>query len=150
MTTARRALIASVAALIVLMVLVVITALLPSRAYAHDYRVQIKRWVDADTFDGVMDMGLGLGLDARFRLMCINAPESNTEAGRAMNALLATWEIESGTVVALKRDSFGRILAYLTPTGWDETLNKRLHDLGAPLYGRLSRADRELCMETLG
>lgn len=120
-----------------------------SPAAAHDYKAQVKRWVDADTFDGAMDLGFGIWIDSRFRLMCINAPEKNTPEGQAMIAQVEAWGIERGTIDAVEQDAFGRILAYFTPEGWDETINKRLYDLGSPLYGRLTRADREICLEAL-
>ena len=129
------------------MLRIALMALLASPAAAHDYPVQIERWVDSDTMDGTMDMGLGIVLKARFRLMCINSPEQDTAAGQALTE--AVKGLSGGTVEPLGRDSFGRVLSFYTPTGWDETLNAWLYRQGAPLYGRLSRADRVECLRRL-
>ena len=128
--------------------LALILSLLGSPAAAHDYPVQIERWLDSDTYAGTMDMGLGVILSAQFRLMCINSPEQDTDAGQALTE--AVRGIQAGSVEVAGKDAFGRVLSYFTPEGWDETLNAWLYRQGAPLYGRLSRADRVECLERMG
>ena len=122
-------------------------------ASAHEYPVTISRWVDADTFDGVMEMGFGLMIRSRFRLMCINAPESGgarkSPEGVQMSEDVKALLITEGTVDPLKRDAFGRILAHLKPKGWDMTLNQRLLEMGAPYYHGLTKKDRAECERRL-
>lgn len=124
-----------------------------SVAYAHDYPVDITRWVDADTFDGTVDLGVDLLMPGRFRVMCINAPESRgrhaSDAGKAMSDQVTALGIVFGTVEIVERDVFGRWLVYLSVPDWEVTFNKYLYDRGAPLYSRLTRAEKAECLRRL-
>ena len=124
-------------------------------ASAHEYPAQVGRIVDADTMDVVIDLDpVPITVPTRLRLMCINAPESRgknkSDAGVAMSDLVKGMGIREARVELLKLDAFGRYLAWVRPKGWDITLNEWLYRNGAPLYARLTRADRAACVERLG
>lgn len=118
-------------------------------AFAHDYQMTVERFIDADTFDGQAAILPGIIIDGRFRLMCINAPESRgsrkSPEGVAMSELVKSLGITSGTIEIVKKDAFGRFLVHFRPEGWDQSLNRFLFRNGAPLYGRLTRAERADC-----
>lgn len=125
-----------------------------SMALPNQYEVRVERFVDADTFAGEISVGFRLLLiDQRFRLYCINAPESRgsrkTQAGVAIAGMVKALGIRSGTIEVVKQDAFGRWLVWFTPYGWDQTLNEWLSDHGAPLYDRLTRVERAICESRL-
>ena len=95
---------------------------------AYTYRAEITRVVDGDTVDAVVDLGFGVTMPQRLRLLNINAPEmvgKSKAAGIAAREHLAkllrdhTLYLEADiAVVAIrshkdKSDSFGRYLAEL-------------------------------------
>ena len=134
--------------------IVLVSLLLATTASAHEYEVKVDRWIDADTFEGDLDLGVGVILPKqRFRLMCINAPESRgarkTEAGVLMSEHVKQFLIDTTYVELVERDVFGRWLAFATPAGWTQSLNQYLYEFGAPLYHRLTRAERAECIERL-
>ena len=85
----------------------------------------------------------------RARLMCVNAPESRgknkTAEGVAMADYVKGLHLTAATIEPVKSDAFGRSLAYVRPAGWDQTLNRHLHEIGAPLYDKLTRKERAEC-----
>lgn len=127
---------------------------LAAGAWAHDFPVEIDRFVDADTFDGRATIQFPeLIVKGRFRLMCINAPESRgrgkSDEGVAMAQAVKNLGIERGQIEVVERDSFARWLVYVRPEGWDITLNRWLYRGGAPLYDGLTRAEKAECLRRL-
>ena len=125
------------------------------QATAHEYPITVERFLDADTFDGEIDLSpLPLTVPARFRVMCINAPESRgqhkSEAGVAMSEMVKGLGLKGGVGEIVGKDAFGRYLIYFRATGWDISLNRFLFQNGAPLYSRLTRASRAECERRLG
>jgi len=135
---------------IVSVVIITSMALMVSVALGQErsniYPFVMTRMVDADTFDGEAELTPSLILRDRFRLYCINAPEKWSEEGKAMIEYIEGLQIERGMVELVEEDAFGRWLSFITPAGWRETLNKHLYERGAPLYHRLTRAERDLCL----
>jgi endonuclease YncB( thermonuclease family) len=93
-----------------------------SNAQAHNnvntYHAEVIRVVDGDTMDMRIDMGLGMILEDRIRVLGFNAPETfrpRNEAERAhgKEATKRASELLQGhlTVVVSGRGSFGRVLA---------------------------------------
>lgn len=95
---------------------------------AYTYRAEITRVVDGDTVDAVVDLGFGVTMPQRLRLLNINAPEmvgKSKAAGIAAKEHLQKLifdhtlyqEAEIGVVAIRshkdKSDSFGRYLAEL-------------------------------------
>jgi endonuclease YncB( thermonuclease family) len=121
-----------------------------SGASAHDYNVEVFRWVDADTFDGSVSILPSLRVVDRFRLMCINAPESRgrhkSDEGVALSKRIKEMGLDRGTVEFYKEDAFGRYLAYFTPEGWEKSLNHTLFEDGIPLYSGLNKRERSECL----
>ena len=52
------------------------------------YSAKVKRVIDGDTVDLLVDLGLRVTVDARVRLLGLNAPEKNTSAGVAAKQFL--------------------------------------------------------------
>jgi len=70
------------------------------------------RVVDGDTLRLTLDLGFHIRrLDQPYRLLRIDAPEMNTEAGKAAKGWLEMFLIEKPlTAQTFKSDSFGRFL----------------------------------------
>jgi micrococcal nuclease len=45
----------------------------------YEYKFKLRRVVDGDTVDGVIDLGFGVSLNERVRLIGINAPETRLQ-----------------------------------------------------------------------
>jgi endonuclease YncB( thermonuclease family) len=72
--------------------------------------------IDGDTVKAVIDLGFNVSHTCRMRLWGINAPEMNTEAGKASKQYLSE-AVEIGPIVARtlkdKEDKYGRMLCIL-------------------------------------
>jgi micrococcal nuclease len=84
----------------------------PHRNFYHYRQVELIRVVDGDTLRLTVDLGFGLKLvNQSFRLLGVDAPELNTEAGKRAKRELK--EFLRGQRLELEvtgRDSFGRWL----------------------------------------
>lgn len=120
------------------------------------FEFTIDRVIDADTFEGRARIPVVFGdhtfsfeLPATVRLMCINAPESRgkdkSAEGVEMSEHVKALGLKTAWIEPVDRDAFRRYLVYLTPADWSESLNLYLHERGAPLYGRLTKAARAEC-----
>jgi micrococcal nuclease len=79
------------------------------------YGARVLRVVDGDTIDTLVDLGFGITLMQRIRLLGINCPEHGTPEGDAATAYTTAWVAEHGPEFTLrtvldKREKFGRIL----------------------------------------
>jgi micrococcal nuclease len=105
----------------------------------YQYKIKtIKKIVDGDTIDVDIDLGFGITLSHRVRLIGINAPETKTkdlaekEKGTEVKAWLkkelsreGEWIIET-----TKEDKYGRILGTLYFVGDPVTVNERMLNEG--------------------
>lgn len=135
------------AVLLVLYLLSIGVLVVVSMAHAHEYPVQVKRVIDADT----MEVHVLYPSDyKKIRLMCVNAPESRgkdkTPEGVEMSDAVKAMKLNYGSIEVVGVDVFGRLIAYFTPRRSDKTLNLRLFEMGAPLYSGLTKAEREECL----
>jgi micrococcal nuclease len=95
-------------------------------APVYRYRARLLRVIDADTLDVEVDLGFRTHIRTPLRLLGVNAPERNTDAGRAAISWVAVWVSKTGVATRLVIDSahpgdwsgdkYGRWLA----TVWDE------------------------------
>lgn len=97
------------------------------------YSAEVKRVVDGDTFDCVIDLGFDVLIKARVRLYGINTPESRTkdaaekEMGLKAKAFTTDWLDRHKTVyiktVLDKNEKYGRVLAnvYSSPQIGEKT-----------------------------
>ena len=96
----------------------------------YSYRVKsIKKIIDGDTFDCIMDLGFDVLLEARVRMMGIDTPESRTRdleekkfgllAKEYLTEKLATENIIVTTEVDNEKGKFGRILGWV----WADDVN---------------------------
>jgi len=85
----------------------------------HVYRLRAASAVDGDTLDVRVELGLGVVLAARVRLLGVDAPERHTAEGRRAAEWVSAWlESRTGLVMATvkdRREKYGRFLA----TVWD-------------------------------
>lgn len=105
----------------------------------YQYKVkEIKRIVDGDTVDVIIDLGFGIFHSHRVRLKDLDAPETRTldmtekQKGLASKEWLAqeltndkVWVIETD-----KDDKYGRILGTFTEQGSQISLNQKMLDGG--------------------
>lgn len=94
----------------------------------YDYAATVLRVVDADTVDLEVDLGFSTSVKTRFRLFGINAPEMNTDAGKAAKARAeelmpvgAKFEVNT---VKDKKDKYGRYLVVIYRG--EDTVNEKL------------------------
>ena len=100
---------------------------------------------DADTFVAMIHIIGAFYIEDDVRLFCVNAPEKWTDAGKEMKQAVIDMDLGPATFVLIKEDSFGRWIAFVTPEGWDETLQQRLYRMGAPLWHGLNKTERAIC-----
>ena len=103
----------------------------------YSYRVKsIKKIIDGDTFDCIMDLGFDVLMEARVRMMGIDTPESRTRdleekkfgllAKEYLTEKLDTEDIIVTTEVDNEKGKFGRILGELWV--FDTNLNQKMID----------------------
>lgn len=101
----------------------------------YQYRVwEIKRVVDGDTVDVVIDLGFGVFLAHRVRLKGINAPETRTldYAEKAKGLASKDWLLKELTndkrwiIETTKEDKYGRYLGVFFAEGDSQSLNERM------------------------
>ena len=94
----------------------------------YSYRVKsIKKIIDGDTFDCILDLGFDVLLEARVRMMGIDTPESRTRdltekkfgllAKEYLTEKLATEDLIVTTEVDNEKGKFGRILGWVWANG---------------------------------
>ena len=96
----------------------------------YSYRVKsIKKVIDGDTFDCIMDLGFDVLLEARVRMMGMDTPESRTRdleekkfgllAKEYLTIKLEAEDIIVRTEVDNEKGKFGRILGWV----WADDVN---------------------------
>lgn len=85
----------------------------------YTYAIRLLRVVDADTIRADVDCGFRIWLhDATLRLLRIDAPEMNTQAGKDAAVWLAQFLMgKKLTATTYKGDSFGRWLSEVSADG---------------------------------
>ena len=94
----------------------------------YSYRVKsIKKVIDGDTFDCIMDLGFDVLLEARVRMMGMDTPESRTRdleekkfgllAKEYLTMKLEAEDIIVRTEVDNEKGKFGRILGWVWADG---------------------------------
>ncbi len=79
----------------------------------YTYSARPVRVIDGDTIEALVDVGFGIFVRDTFRLKGINAPESNTHAGKSAKLFLNDHLMKESMIVirTSKEGSFGRWLA---------------------------------------
>tara|TARA_B100001758_G_C18179970_1_gene488925 strand:+ start:149 stop:538 length:390 start_codon:yes stop_codon:yes gene_type:complete len=102
----------------------------------NKYVAQIKRWLDGDTVELSVDLGMSVSVDAKFRLARIDAPEVKKYAGVTNEEKQRGLELkkllsekipkDSGVVVSVtKKGKYGRYLVEI----WDTDEEGSLYNL---------------------
>lgn len=104
----------------------------------YEYRASVKKIVDADTLDLVIDLGFHIFVTKRVRLIGLDAPEKFTEQGKIAKQFVENAApVNSSVIIQTKIDSldkYGRILAEIFLDN-NKSLNKMLLNNGlANLY----------------
>lgn len=96
----------------------------------------VTRVVDGDTLHLDVDLGCDTTLAMTVRLYGLNAPEMNTEAGKAAKAFVEEWVWNRGNDLFLirtvkdKKEKYGRYLADLLPYDGSPSLCTALLESG--------------------
>ena len=119
----------------------------------YSYRVKsIKKIIDGDTFDCILDLGFDVLLEARVRMMGIDTPESRTRdleekkfgllAKEYLTEKLNTEDIIVTTEVDNEKGKFGRILGWVWCNGVNIN-NQMIDEHMAVAYHGQSKDDIE-------
>ena len=105
----------------------------------YNYDVEVKRVVDGDTVDVMIDLGFNTHIKKRVRMYGINAPESRTrdleEKKKGLAAKEYTKEMLSKnegkfTIKSHGLGKYGRVLGEIFIEGEEKSLNELLKDNG--------------------
>lgn len=105
----------------------------------YTYRVlRVDRVVDGDTVDVVLDLGFGISIKQRLRVMGVNTPEIRSpDAERRVKAQAAKvfaeqWLLSEGSMIVTtyKDDKYGRILGDFKHSGHSESFSEALLSAG--------------------
>ena len=113
----------------------------------YSYRVKsIKKIIDGDTFDCIMDLGFDVLLEARVRMMGIDTPESRTRdleekkfgllAKEYLTEKLATEDLIVTTEVDNEKGKFGRILGWVWANGINVNQNMIDENMAVAYHGQ--------------
>lgn len=88
----------------------------------YEYTARCTKTVDGDTLDLLVDVGFGIHVQQRVRLLGINCPEHGTIAGDDATAFTTAWIAEHGPdlivrTVKDRREKYGRLLAQVVAPG---------------------------------
>lgn len=102
-------------------------------ATPYTYAATLVRVTDGDTVVVQLDLGLRLTATLPLRLLGINTPEMNTDAGRDARLWVIDWfETRPALFVSTAKDpeKYGRWLAVITAKGDPVSLNEALINAG--------------------
>lgn len=83
----------------------------------YHYDATLTRVIDGDTIEVVVDLGFHVAVRQTVRLAGVNAPERNTDAGRAATKFVGDWFADQGSRCVIKTrkaddtEKYGRYLA---------------------------------------
>lgn len=81
----------------------------------YTYRATIERVIDGDTIVALVDLGFATFSRQTFRLVGVNCPEMNTQAGKDAREFTDLWFLSNKRCVIQtvkdKREKYGRYLA---------------------------------------
>jgi len=92
----------------------------------YEYKCEVKRIVDGDTVDVIIDLGFSIHFSTRVRLYGIDTPESRTRdkdekvRGFLSKDYLKEWLDQGGVIIRTYRDKkgkFGRVLGEMVVGG---------------------------------
>lgn len=110
----------------------------------YTYTGIVKRVVDGDTVDIIVDLGFSIFTTVRFRLYGIDTPEltgkDETLRNLAISAkkyVVDSIEDKHVTMQSFGKDKYGRYLAIVKINGQTESINQQLINLGLakPYFG---------------
>lgn len=94
----------------------------------YTYKAKLNKVIDGDTVNLTIDLGFRMTMTANCRMAGINAPEMDTEEGKAAKiALMYMLPIEL-TIISTGLDKYGRPIVQLTDGKTD--FNQKMIDNG--------------------
>lgn len=94
----------------------------------YTYKAKLNKVIDGDTVNLTIDLGFRMSMTANCRMAGINAPEMDTEEGKAAKvALMYMLPIEL-TIISTGLDKYGRPIVKLTDGKID--FNQKMIDNG--------------------
>jgi micrococcal nuclease len=106
------------------------------------YKARVENVVDGDTVDLSIDLGFDIWHNIRVRLVGIDTPEKWFEYGKVVKQYVKdSLEGKEITIQTEKADKYGRYLVEVFLSGYRDSFNQHLIDIGmAKSYGGASRA----------
>jgi micrococcal nuclease len=101
----------------------------------YTYKAVVRKVIDGDTIDVLVDLGFSVYTEKRLRLAYINAPELSTEEGKASKAYLVEalpWGSAVSILTKKGPDLYNRWIAVVTYNG--EVINDTLIQKGFAFY----------------
>lgn len=112
----------------------------PNNIYMYEYNLKLTRVIDGDTIEGMVDLGFGIHMKKKIRLLGINAPETKLqrkiknvmerekEKQMGLMAKAKLRELLKGQKITIKTEldktgKFGRVLGTLYTHASEEPLN---------------------------
>ncbi|MCI3279103.1 thermonuclease family protein [Streptomyces cylindrosporus] len=88
----------------------------------YEYAARCDKVIDGDTLDVLADVGFGIHVQQRIRLLGINCPEHGTVGGDDATAYTKAWLEQHGPDLVLRtvkdrREKFGRYLGQIIAGG---------------------------------
>ncbi|NUS25039.1 MAG: thermonuclease family protein [Streptomyces sp.] len=88
----------------------------------YEYAARATKVIDGDTLDLLVDVGFGIHVQQRVRLLGINCPEHGTIAGTDATAYTREWIQQHGPDLVVRtvkdrREKYGRLLAQVVAAG---------------------------------
>lgn len=113
---------------------------MPSRP-TFTYHAALVRVIDGDTIVANLDLGFRLRATLPLRLLGINSPEIDTDAGKTAKAFTLDWCTQTGELIVTTEqnpEKYGRWLATVHRPGTTESLNAALlrADMAVPYMVR--------------
>lgn len=95
----------------------------------YEYRARITKVTDGDTVHAALDLGCDVTTNLTLRLVGINAPEMNTDEGKAakawLTARLSAAQFRTGSLLVRtvkdRKEKYGRYLADLVDLDFQDT-----------------------------
>ena len=98
----------------------------------YEYKATVKKVVDGDTIDVVIDLGFKIQYTERIRLARINAPEMSTEEGKAVKKFVSSQLEGKGVIIKTEKSTFDKYGRWIAEVFYDDqkSINQLLLDNG--------------------
>jgi micrococcal nuclease len=104
----------------------------------YEYKAVVKRVVDGDTIDVILDLGFNIQYTERVRLARINAPEISTDAGKTVKTFMIDMLEGRDVTIRTQKNTFDKYGRWIAEVFYNEqSINQLLLDKNmAVTYGK--------------